>query len=111
MAFDAQRHEPLFFPEFTGHHLAVDFADESVALHAGGDDVVLVYRRLRVRVGQDIVARVTAREHGGDDQPLFEQPFTMDALFVSLKDLVLGDIVGSLDLRVFRMALGTWPVC
>ena len=57
----------------------------------------------------DVMPRVAARTYRGNDEPLFEQALAMDALSITLENLLLRDVVGTFDFRSFGVALGTHP--
>jgi len=79
-------------PEFSVDNLAMDLLDEGMTLRAGAHDVVAVNGGPGIRMGQDIVGRMTTGAYGRDRQSFFEDTLTMDALLVVLKNVVLRDV-------------------
>lgn len=55
------------------------------------------------------MSRVAARADGRDGQPLLEQALAVNAVLVSLEDLLFREVVRPLNLRAFRVALCAHP--
>ena len=106
VAIDARRqHIRFFFPKFAADGLAVHLLDQSVALGAGGGDVLAGDGGVRVGMRQDAVRRVAGGTVGRHDQPFLQQALPVDTLGIVLQDVVLFDGPLRLHRRALAMAL------
>ena len=87
----------LLFPQLTLDDLAVHILDLGVALGARRRDVLSGDRGTSVRMGQNVVRRVTRRARGRDHEPFLQQPLAVNALGVVLQNVVLVDLALELD--------------
>lgn len=93
----------LLFPEFAPDRFAVNYLDLRVTLGASRGDILARNRRLRIRMWQYGVRRVTGCAIRRHDQALLEQRLAMDALGIVLQDVVLWDVAILGDLGTFAM--------
>jgi hypothetical protein len=97
----------FLFPQLTLDDLAVHILDLGVASGARRRDVLSGDRGTRIRMGQDVVRRVTRRARGRDDEAFLQQPLAVNALGIVLQNVVLVDLTLELDGGTFTMTSPT----